>query len=290
MGEELTIQLQTLRMFFDTVRIVNPLTNHILWQEENGQFVKQQENQPCYGIWGCKRSCENCISIQALRTKETVEKLEYIDRDIFLIMARVMYDGQTEYVVEAIRNVTDSTLIEQIEHKTRVEIQSEIQALNNRLIKDDMIGCYTRMYLDNRLPAMIAQQKTPMTHPIAVSFFDLDNFKLINDRYGHQVGDQLLRAIGRNLRKQILNEHFWMARVGGDELVFVSENATPAQAVQLFGQVKTIIEKTQVTVANQAYIQVQVSYGYSVVQTSDTAESVLARADEAMYHHKKQKK
>lgn len=56
MGDELTTQLQTLRLFFDTVRIVNPLTNHILWQEENGQFVKQQENQPCYGIWGCTRS------------------------------------------------------------------------------------------------------------------------------------------------------------------------------------------------------------------------------------------
>lgn len=290
MDGELQRQLQTLRLFFDYVRVVDPLHNDILISEENGQFVKEQGRQTCYSIWGCTKPCENCISIQALRTKTIVEKLEYIDREIFLIMARVIEVGRNEHVVEAIRNVTDSSIIEKIENKTREEIQQEIQQLNNRLIKDEMLGCYTRMYLDNRLPVLIAQQCDPKTEPIIVSFFDLDNFKQINDQYGHQVGDQLLRAIGHNLQKHILQEHFWMARVGGDEFVCVIENQSPQEAAKLLQAAKESIEQTQVSVDSTTYVHAHVSYGSAIVEAGDTAMTVLERADQAMYAQKNQKK
>lgn len=200
--EQLEAQLTTLHTFFDALRIVNPLTHEIvLHRHKNTQSCVP--THPCYQIWQRGKVCENCVSMQAFRTQKTAEKLEYVEGQIFLVLATPIEVNGKQYVIEALRNVSDASMINQVAKQTRNEIQSEIEALNEQVIKDQLTGCYSRMYLQNRLPILLMQKK--MDHLgddfLAVGVFDLDDFKIVNDTYGHVVGDRVLQAVGEQLQE-----------------------------------------------------------------------------------------
>jgi len=116
-------------------------------------------------------------------------------------------------------------------------------------------------------------------------FIDLDNFKNINDSYGHSVGDQLLVAVAQRLKKQT-RESDTLARNGGDEFVFILENLTSEQDVALIAK-KLIKSFTSPFHLNNLEVRTSISIGISVCPfDGDTSEVLLRNADSAMYKAK----
>lgn len=118
---------------------------------------------------------------------------------------------------------------------------------------------------------------------IALIFFDLDGFKPINDRFGHAAGDQVLVELAERIR-ECLGEHDEVARVGGDEFAVLVDGRGPADPNPLWTRILKAIE-AGVDVPGQQ-IHLSASAGVAYGGKGDTAESLLRRADLAMYEAK----
>ncbi|MGL5549512.1 MAG: GGDEF domain-containing protein [Culicoidibacterales bacterium] len=284
---QLERQLEPLLKFFDAVRIVNPLTNQTLL------FQQQQERayvpkHPCYKTWNRNTVCDNCIAMQALRTQTTSEKLEYVDETIFLVLATPITIEDEHYVIEALRDVTDSSLISKIESKVKAEIAKEIAQLNAQIVRDPLTQAYNRKYLMNRLPTVLAKSCIEDDFETVVAIFDLDNFKGINDQYGHLVGDLMLQALTKQLENLLETTNEWFVRLGGDEFVLVVSSMTSRHALERARAIYQQISQIQITFDGEM-IGTNVSIGFAIATQTDTVESLLHRADQAMYQQKEAK-
>lgn len=117
--------------------------------------------------------------------------------------------------------------------------------------------------------------------PLAVMLVDIDHFKLINDAYGHQVGDDVLVELTRLVSK-IIREHDFFARWGGEEFVILSPNCD-------VDSMRLLAEKLRATVEAYAFSdisRVTCSFGLTEYRTGDSAEDFIGRADAALYRAK----
>lgn len=121
-----------------------------------------------------------------------------------------------------------------------------------------------------------------------LAIWDIDSFKLVNDTYGHDVGDKILISVSQSLKK--INESIgWVARFGGDEfvIVFNSENQEECEFV-LQSIKKEIDNKTHIFTSsnNNRSFKVSVSYGLSNVSNANDAEEAISMADKTLYRCK----
>ncbi|MFW5971819.1 MAG: GGDEF domain-containing protein [Desulfovermiculus sp.] len=118
-------------------------------------------------------------------------------------------------------------------------------------------------------------------HTFTVLSIDVDNFKPINDTWGHAKGDEILAGIARALTSSARSSDF-VARWGGDEFLIVAPETRADQTRKLVQRCRQAIEQGQV-----AGVQVSLSFGVAEFQPGDTVDTVLARADEELYSGKK---
>lgn len=157
----------------------------------------------------------------------------------------------------------------------RAELQEQLAR------RDALTGVANRMAANERL--LFEQQRyTRHQHSYSILMMDIDFFKRINDNFGHAVGDQVLIQTAHVLQHQLRRTDF-IARFGGEEFLVILPETTLEGAAQL-------AEKLRVAVAEYAYAavgQVTLSLGVAMVDGSDeVAETVLRRADEALYQSK----
>ncbi|EFO80644.1 diguanylate cyclase [Oscillochloris trichoides DG-6] len=119
--------------------------------------------------------------------------------------------------------------------------------------------------------------------PLSVSIWDIDHFKLINDNYGHDVGDQVLRAIATRLVEELRLSDM-LVRWGGEEFLLILPNTTLSSALLVIERLRQVLSK-QPIINN---LSVTASFGVSCYHHSDTLEQLLQRADAAMYLAKAQ--
>lgn len=116
----------------------------------------------------------------------------------------------------------------------------------------------------------------------SVLMLDLDHFKLINDTYGHAAGDGVLRAIGEVFQSAGLRRSDFVGRIGGEEFALVLPETDIQIAAEVAERIRVILEETAVWHNNQVLF-VTASIGISRYRADDTQETLLQRADEAMY-------
>lgn len=125
--------------------------------------------------------------------------------------------------------------------------------------------------------------------PFGILFCDVDKFKQVNDTYGHDVGDLVLKAVAKTLSGNLRASDI-VCRWGGDEFLVILPNIDLQTLSQIAEKVLRIIEKTRVTIGsgdNQRIVKVTSSIGGTVARLDDTVESLLKRADELMYRSKR---
>jgi len=146
---------------------------------------------------------------------------------------------------------------------------------------DALTGCYNRASVQALLDRALADDDLPA----ALVYVDLDKFKPVNDTYGHAAGDELLVHTARTLGL-LLREGDAVARVGGDEFLVVARGVSgPAQAL-------TVAERAAAALCRRvglraATVDLAASIGVAVSAPGDTAQTLIARADAAMYESKR---
>lgn len=153
-------------------------------------------------------------------------------------------------------------------------------------ITDGLTGLYTRRYFFERLEE--ERRRSDRTQrPFSVVIIDLDSFKACNDRFGHLVGDRVLRKVARHLARAIRQSDV-IARYGGDEFVVLLPETEKADAVVAARRLSETLRVSCTSELSEPYgIGVTASFGVATYpEDADSVETLLARADAALYRAK----
>lgn len=170
-------------------------------------------------------------------------------------------------------------------------LQSRLQTAVSRSLLDPLTNLYNRQGWDQEL-YNACQAASIMQIPFAVSLIDIDNFKHINDDYGHQVGDLVLAKLGTALKDSFRSDDF-IARYGGDEIALVLRLSSLEKAEKRMDRlVKDIAKPTYSCKVDgkEFFLKISISCGVGFYRKEDTPETLLRRADEALYLAKKRGK
>jgi diguanylate cyclase (GGDEF)-like protein len=172
------------------------------------------------------------------------------------------------------------------------KVHSELKTTNSALrgalaaseliaARDQLTGLFNRRSFDQRLDEAIAHA-TRHSGTFSLLLIDIDNFKSINDRYGHIVGDEVLRRFAEALHER-LRQNDVAARWGGEEFVILADGASLENACQLGEQIRAAIKATTFP----RLMEVTASIGVTAHGTGDTSDTLLSRADQALYEAKR---
>lgn len=148
---------------------------------------------------------------------------------------------------------------------------------------DPLTGLANRAELDSRLPECLTRQQG-LDRPVSVLFCDLDHFKSINDRFGHEVGDLCLIAAAAVLRRSVRTDDL-LVRYGGEEFVLVLEGTPLEQAARIGEKIRAEVQRGGRHVAGHE-VGLTISMGIAQWRPGESAEELLRRADELLYRAK----
>ena len=165
-----------------------------------------------------------------------------------------------------------------------IELEHQLEAASEKVREDHLTGALNRRGLDTAFVAEIARADRE-ARPLSVAVIDIDNFKQLNDRLGHQAGDGALVHLVQVV-KDTLRPTDVVARYGGEEFVVLLINTPLDEAQAVMTRLQRELTKRFFLHDNQK-ILITFSAGVTQFQPGDNQDSVIARADDAMYQAKK---
>ena len=190
-----------------------------------------------------------------------------------LILIFNIYMLYQQYILRVLRRHLATQLQVATEQKVRADTLYELAIL------DPLTGLYNRRFGEDYLRTEIVRSERT-GDPLAVVLLDLNDFKSINDRHGHNAGDLVLKEFARRLKKATRGSDI-AVRLGGDEFLVILTECPPEKIEMVLSRLMDV----QVQFEND-YIPVFFSNGWAQYQANDTAEELVRRADVALYAHK----
>lgn len=160
----------------------------------------------------------------------------------------------------------------------------QARALKDEAFIDPLTHICNRRSIEERLREALAHCEEVRSHT-AVLFLDIDRFKSINDQWGHEVGDAVLRTVANTLTHSLRSYDF-VGRWGGDEFVIILGNVDQQRAREVCERCRALIERSQVIWQGRR-VHVTCSAGCTMLRPGDDRESVISRADARMYECKR---
>ncbi len=180
----------------------------------------------------------------------------------------------------ALAEVAESLLVQAI---SRERLSADRDRFARQARIDPLTGLDNRAAWDEHINAEEARL-VRYARAVTIVSADLDNLKAVNDRYGHEAGDRLIRAAANLLRKHARGSDR-IARVGGDEFLLLMPETDREGAARYLTRVRAAIRRIQATEVSA----LQLSFGAATVREGESLTSVTARADAAMYAAKKRR-
>ncbi|MBU1428606.1 PAS domain S-box protein [bacterium] len=206
---------------------------------------------------------------------ETIRKKK--DGTLFPVLisgSNIVIDGQTKGAIGTYVDITE-----------RKKMEEELQKLAHY---DVLTGCCSRGYGINLLERQIKMANRNKT-PILLLYLDVDDFKYINDTFGHQEGDKVLKEAVK-LLKSILREVDIICRIGGDEFLLIFHNSSSKDVPLIKERINKNLEKLNQKLAKPYKVDFSIGLSYYNPSNPLSIEELIRIADENMYKEKKKKK
>ena len=218
-GTEAWLLLQYLQISYDLVRYVDPITNKVIHIEKDGKMWESET--ACSDIWNCLEKCSNCISRLSMQTGKRMTKLEIAGEDPYQVVSMyVEIDGKPCCLEMATR--IDGDFMP--DGYSKDEILSSVRIHKEKVYIDPVTGVYNKRYYVEKL--------SKMDNAAALMFADIKNFKRINENFGHQAGDDVLRQVAGVLRDVAAGKGD-VLRYSGDDFVTVFFKATEEELSEI---------------------------------------------------------
>ncbi|UTW05015.1 EAL domain-containing protein [Amphritea atlantica] len=243
---------------------------------------QSQPDKPCYR--SVNNSCDPC---QACPLKSAMENMQPTTRlheqilntgekRIYELMTSPLYnaDGQVTGLVESSRDITEHI-------KTRERLQDKEKSLDFLAHHDPLTKLPNRLLFSDRLKQALRRARRMKTG-LGLLFIDLDEFKEINDSFGHNLGDQLLKKVAIRLQEHI-RENDTLARFGGDEFTIIVEDLLHPEDAAVIAQnlLNAFNDPIQL---EEHYLHITLSIGISLYpEDADQPEALIRNVDSAMY-------
>lgn len=163
-------------------------------------------------------------------------------------------------------------------------LSARSQTLEQAALTDSLTGMQNRRYFDDALREYLEEFQR-IGKPIGLMILDLDHFKAINDTHGHDVGDEVLRAVA-NCLKDMTRYHDVVARLGGEEFAVVAPNMDNDLLVKLAERIRRAIAAMAI-VSGNVRLKVTTSVGLAIWDGKETADQFYRRADARLYQAKR---
>ncbi|HIJ37061.1 MAG TPA: diguanylate cyclase [Deltaproteobacteria bacterium] len=186
-------------------------------------------------------------------------------------------------------------LMARLKTATRIlELEESLKKANEEIrllsITDALTGCFNRAYMDETLPKEV-KRSLRYGHPLSLIMGDIDHFKKVNDTYGHQAGDEILRRFVACLKNEIRQEIDWIARYGGEEFLLIFPETGFDRAMLVAERLRLKVSEMLIQ-HEERMISITVSFGVTCLPSTQankdiSYEEIIGLADEFLYEAKK---
>ncbi len=163
-------------------------------------------------------------------------------------------------------------------------MRQDLVAAREEMKRDSLTDAYNRGAFDAAIEQSLNMHFI-LQQPVTLVLVDLDNFKDVNDTHGHAAGDEVLRAVGDCLARSFIRKNDFVARYGRDEFAVILSDTSARHAGRLIERFLDYARDIRVPSAPEQQL-VSCSAGYTEIDTGDTVESLIKRADRALYEAK----
>jgi diguanylate cyclase (GGDEF)-like protein/PAS domain S-box-containing protein len=224
----------------------------------------------------CTGACPARLAMESGRTSENDVYLRHKDGHRVPIHVRVI----------PIRN-DDGVVVGGIEvfndNRARLEDTARIAELERLSLLDPLTGVSNRRHAESYLEARL-EELHRRSSSFGLVYFDIDHFKEVNDTYGHEAGDRVLKMVARTARNSIRGTDV-LSRWGGEEFIAVLQKVEPAGLLEIAQTMRLLVAES-VLRDGETFISVTVSAGCTMAGKDDTVKSIVSRADSLMYSSK----
>lgn len=201
-------------------------------------------------------------------------KYEFIDKDVFQVTAQYIEIDGKPYVLEVVSAISNDVLFDAFGQNDFVD---QITNYNHQIYLDSLTGVSNRRCLDDKFPVLLDECKYEKV-PLGIAMVDIDDFKEVNDSYGHVQGDVVIKHVAETLRKNFSRHRGDMVvRYGGDEFFVAVKNMPLHVFMERLAYIQKCISDLTPTVS----ISIGVYYMSNVCDTD--VENIINNADKALY-------
>ncbi len=236
-------------------------------RRQSGDTVKEEMN-------GLRLDVEDATELAQLR--QTVSsRLDHLDKHI-----NHAHQADVERAVRAQEQIKQLNQRLQVMEEEAKTLRKATQTAQELVLKDVLTGIWNRQALNEMLEREYVRWQR-YQKPLTMVLWDIDDFKKINDRFGHSAGDVVLKTIADIFSKTVRKADF-IARFGGEEFVGLLPETDLEHALVLANKVRQIVEKTPFRYQGIA-VPISASAGLAMFEDDDSIDEVFNRADKALY-------
>lgn len=226
-------------------------------------------------------------------------QLRLLERTRFLPLLLITEGGREDLIVRALdlgvndyltrpldpNELVARTLTQIRRKRFNDKLRSSVRQTIELAVTDGLTGLHNRRYLDNHLKTLF-NRAAARSRPLSVCITDIDRFKSVNDTYGHDAGDEILREFARRIRSTVRGADL-ACRYGGEEFVVVMPDTDAHSAASIAERLRGIIEAAPFALPSGGSLQITASLGIaSFTAGVETPEQLLKNADRALYEAK----
>lgn len=286
-NEEVRIQLgKLLSNFFTNIDIEkNGLTGYekyIEFKEKNDEYydliITDLSMPKLDGLDLCKQVIKinpNQLILVISAHTESKKLIKLIDIGIYKFLQKPVnhYD---------LLNSLSLVILKIKREKSFSELESDNEKLNELAITDNLTSIYNRRFIDNILNQRFLDLENNSNKELSIIFIDIDDFKLINDVYGHLIGDKVLIEFTQKL-KSTIRANDTLGRWGGEEFIIILDRTNLKSS-------KSIAEKLRKAIENTIFSKIEnltASFGIASYEENDSVNNLIKKADYSLYQAKR---
>ena len=267
--DTITLRLKELASVFHAVSIVNPRNKKVVKLYPNRV---EELHSVCDARWNRRGDCRFCIVAKAVSTKGRAEKFEFIDDDIYFVIAQYTEIEGVPYVIEMVSSMEESALMGVSGTGGVIE---KIAHLDMAIYADSLTKAWNRRFYDEKV-----QEKQYQ----ALAMIDIDHFKDINDGYGHVVGDLALRS-SANLIQSCVRSSDQLIRYGGDEFILCFSKITEEAFRRKLQRIRKKVEQ----LCFKEYPDLHITLSIGGYYEQSIVRNLMPLADRMLYTAKEQR-
>lgn len=229
-----------------------------------------------------------CAHMRNVETMRNVPIVMLVDEDEMHLVLKGLELGINDYLMMPVdHNEMAARVKTQIRRKKYQDaLKQNYQSSISMAITDKLTGLYNRHYLDAHLHNMV-NNAIANKKPLSLLIMDMDHFKMVNDTYGHHVGDEVLQQLSKRIIDSVRSSDL-AARIGGEEFVILMPETEAKAAYGLAERIRAFVERTPFVVSHEVgQISKTISIGLSSINLmGDNAADLIKRADASLYEAK----